>query len=115
MAALEQHRWPGNIRQLRNVLRTMVVLRNSDVLTRECLPADFFSGKNVAGAVMPPSIPAALRNPLESAERDALIQELKMAGWNLSKVAKQLKLSRNTLYRKLHRLGIETASRENYQ
>ena len=32
-----------------------------------------------------------------------------------AKVAKQLKLSRNTLYRKLHRLGIETASRENYQ
>ncbi|NMM04739.1 sigma-54-dependent Fis family transcriptional regulator [Polaromonas sp.] len=115
MAALEQHRWPGNIRQLRNVLRTMVVLRNSDILTRECLPANFFGSKNVAGALIPPPAPNALRNPLESAERDALIQELKMAGWNLSKVAKQLKLSRNTLYRKLHRLGIETPSRENYQ
>ena len=115
MAALEQHRWPGNIRQLRNVLRTMVILRNSDILTRECLPANFFGNRNVAGALMPPPAPNVLRNPLESAERDALIQELKMAGWNLSKVAKQLKLSRNTLYRKLHRLGIEIASRENYQ
>ena len=114
MAALTQHRWPGNIRQLRNVLRTMMVLRNSDVLTRECLPADFFSGRNVAGAVVPQPVLDTLRNPLESAEREALVQELKMAGWNLSKVAKQLKLSRNTLYRKLHRLGIETASRENY-
>jgi sigma-54 dependent transcriptional regulator, acetoin dehydrogenase operon transcriptional activator AcoR len=114
MAALEQHRWPGNIRQLRNVLRTMVVLRNSDVLTCECLPADFFGNKNVAGAVIPPPAPHTLRNPLEAAERDALIQELKLAGWNLSKVAKQLKLSRNTLYRKLDRLGIETASRKNY-
>ena len=114
MAALEQHRWPGNIRQLRNVLRTLVVLRNSDVLTRECLPADFFGGKHVAGVAMPPPVPGTLRNPLESAERDALIRELKTAGWNLSKVAKQLKLSRNTLYRKLNRLGIESASRENY-
>jgi sigma-54 dependent transcriptional regulator, acetoin dehydrogenase operon transcriptional activator AcoR len=114
MAALEQHRWPGNIRQLRNVLRTMVVLRNNDVLTRECLPADFFGNKNVAGAVIPPPEPHTLRNPLESAEREALIQELKLAGWNLSKVAKQLKLSRNTLYRKLDRLGIETASRNDY-
>lgn len=63
---------------------------------------------------MPPPVPGTLRNPLESAERDALIRELKTAGWNLSKVAKQLKLSRNTLYRKLNRLGIESASRENY-
>ncbi|MEO5660286.1 MAG: sigma-54-dependent Fis family transcriptional regulator [Polaromonas sp.] len=114
MAALDQHRWPGNIRQLRNVLRTMVVLRNSDVLTKDCLPADFFSGKNSSVTASPPTAPDRLRNPLESAEREALIQELKMARWNLSKVAKQLKLSRNTLYRKLDRLGIETASRENY-
>ena len=60
-------------------------------------------------------LPGSQIGPISAAERDALIQELKMAGWNLSKVAKQLKLSRNTLYRKLHRLGIETPSRENYQ
>lgn len=114
MALLEQHHWPGNIRQLRNVLRTMIVLRDADILTKECLPADFVVDKSVTAAVMPLFIPGSFLNPLESAERDALIQELKMARWNLSKVAKQLKLSRNTLYRKLDRLGIETASRENY-
>jgi sigma-54 dependent transcriptional regulator, acetoin dehydrogenase operon transcriptional activator AcoR len=114
MAALAQHRWPGNIRQLRNVLRTMVVLRNSDVLTCECLPTDFFGNKHVATAAIVSTPLHSLRNPLESAEHDALIKELKLAGWNLSKVAKQLKLSRNTLYRKLDRLGIDTASRTNY-
>jgi sigma-54 dependent transcriptional regulator, acetoin dehydrogenase operon transcriptional activator AcoR len=114
MAALEQHRWPGNIRQLRNVLRAMVVLRNSDILTRECLPADFFSDKNNACVVIPSTVLNNPLNPLESAERNALIYELKMAKWNLSKVAKQLNLSRNTLYRKLNRLGISTASRERY-
>jgi transcriptional regulator of acetoin/glycerol metabolism len=115
MDALERHRWPGNIRQLRNVLRTMVALRNSDVLTVENLPGDFFVGRPVAEqiATSPPP-PENSLNPLESAERDALIQELKMSRWNLSKVAKQLKLSRNTLYRKLERLDIKIASRENY-
>ena len=114
MEALERHRWPGNIRQLRNVLRTMVALRNSDVLTVDCLPADFGTGRRTVDQVTTPSCSETSLNPLESAERDALIQELKMSRWNLSKVAKQLKLSRNTLYRKLERLDIKIASRENY-
>ena len=115
MDALERHRWPGNIRQLRNVLRTMVALRNNDVLTIDNLPGDFFIGRPVVDQVTTPSMaPETTLNPLESAERDALIQELKMSRWNLSKVAKQLKLSRNTLYRKLERLDIKIASRENY-
>jgi transcriptional regulator of acetoin/glycerol metabolism len=115
MDALERHRWPGNIRQLRNVLRTMVALRNADVLTVDCLPGDFFAGRLVTDTVVTNTpAPENALNPLESAERDALIQELKMSRWNLSKVAKQLKLSRNTLYRKLERLDIKIASRENY-
>ena len=114
MDALERHRWPGNIRQLRNILRTMVALRNGDVLTVENLPNDFFIGRPPLDQIATP-LPALQNslNPLESAERDALIRELKMARWNLSKVAKQLKLSRNTLYRKLERLDIKIASREN--
>ena len=115
MDALDRHRWPGNIRQLRNVLRTMVALRDSDVLTVACLPSDFFAGRHRDDLVISTApVSENLLNPLESAERDALIQELKMSRWNLSRVAKQLKLSRNTLYRKLERLDIKIASRENY-
>lgn len=114
MDALERHRWPGNIRQLRNVLRTMVALRDSDTLTMACLPGDFFVGRHTEEGTSQVPLTENAFNPLESAERDALIQELKMSRWNLSKVAKQLKLSRNTLYRKLERLDIKIASRENY-
>ena len=114
MDALDRHRWPGNVRQLRNVLRTMVALRNADVIGVDSLPADFFSGRRIADQIATTPAPETTLNPLESAERDALIQELKMSRWNLSKVAKQLKLSRNTLYRKLERLDIKIASRENY-
>ena len=45
-------------------------------------------------------------NPLESAERLALLQELERRDWNLSSVARELGISRNTLYRKLQRLDI---------
>ena len=114
MDALERHRWPGNIRQLRNVLRTMVALRDSDVLTVDCLPPDFFASRPLAGKIVPKSVPASILNPLETAEREALIQELKISHWNLSKVAAQLKFSRNTLYRKLERLDIKLALRDSY-
>ncbi|RTZ42416.1 sigma-54-dependent Fis family transcriptional regulator [Candidimonas sp. SYP-B2681] len=114
MDALESHPWPGNIRQLRNVLRVMVALRNRDVLTIDCLPADFFVGPKLE--LVKGTMPADpnLLNPLELAERDALIQELKTSHWNLSKLARQLKVSRNTLYRKLERLDVHIASREIY-
>lgn len=46
-------------------------------------------------------------NPLECAERDALVRELHQHGWNISTLARKLKISRNTLYRKVQRLHIE--------
>ena len=45
-------------------------------------------------------------NPLEHAERDALLRELQRHGWNISTVARELHISRNTLYRKVQRLHI---------
>ena len=112
--ALERHSWPGNIRQLRNVLRTMIALRNNDVLSVECLSPDFAASMPNAASIATTAMPTSVLNPLELAERDALIQELKTARWNLSKVAAQLKLSRNTLYRKLERLDIKIAMRDHY-
>jgi transcriptional regulator of acetoin/glycerol metabolism len=46
-------------------------------------------------------------NPLKSAEREALLQVLKRARWNISTVARELGVGRNTLYRKLERLNID--------
>jgi transcriptional regulator of acetoin/glycerol metabolism len=51
--------------------------------------------------------PTLKLNPLESAERNALLQELGRRDWNLSSVARELHMSRNTLYRKLQRLNIK--------
>lgn len=114
---LERHRWPGNIRQLRNVLRTMVALRDCDVLTVNDLPSEFSATKLAhqeqqaqhQAAAQPDTQEAGL-NPLESAEREALLQVLKQSRWNISTVAKQLEISRNTLYRKLERLNINLSS-----
>ncbi len=106
MAAFDQHPWPGNIRQLRHLLRTMIALRESDLLTLADLPPEFATAVAPAAAPAEAPAPEGELNPLESAERQALIQELTRHGWNISTLARQLKISRNTLYRKVQRLNI---------
>lgn len=106
---LNNYYWPGNIRQMRNVLRTMIALAESDRITVDDMVDDLFreahnttdtlSSEPSAGTEIP-------HNPLRSAEREALLQELERHRWNISSAAKSLTLSRNTLYRKMKRCSI---------
>jgi len=104
--ALCTDQWPGNIRQLRNVLRAMIALRTSDLLDLADLPSDY-------GLRLRPAQPAAPApemdslNPLRRAEREALLRELDLEHGNISHVARKLGVGRNTLYRKMHRLHIK--------
>ncbi|MGN6389183.1 MAG: sigma-54-dependent Fis family transcriptional regulator [Burkholderiaceae bacterium] len=108
--ALEQYRWPGNIRQLRNVLRAMVALRDCDVLTVADLPPELRPERSAPAPAIAADAPPCGLNPLESAEREALLQVLRQSRWNISIVARQLQVGRNTLYRKLERLNIDLSS-----
>jgi transcriptional regulator of acetoin/glycerol metabolism len=136
LSLLERHRWPGNLRQLRHLLRTMIALRDADRLTVHDLPPEYrppcagmtpaaepaaelapaaaaepaaeLAPAAAAGAATVPGAKPDLRlNPFECAEREVLLLELKRHQWNLSGVARELNISRNTLYRKLQRLNIE--------
>ncbi|WP_296945478.1 sigma-54-dependent Fis family transcriptional regulator [uncultured Massilia sp.] len=125
LALLERQRWPGNVRQLRQLLRTMIALRETDRLTVDDLPAGYRVDLLAAPALTAPVPEAAAPadapggedaagptlNPLESAERTALLQELARRDWNLSSVARALGIARNTLYRKLQRLNIDPANK----
>ncbi|MFC3608687.1 sigma-54-dependent Fis family transcriptional regulator [Stutzerimonas tarimensis] len=95
--ALLAHSWPGNVRQLRNVLRTLVALSESDRIDlhalHEVLPVQ--------------TLPAAEARPLALAEREALLTALETRHWQMSRVAEDLGISRNTLYRKLRRNGLK--------
>ncbi len=108
---LMQHPWPGNVRQLRHVLRSGVALADGGTLTPEHLPS-------LAGALSPlPTTAAQLPAPAAAAdvpalapaqaqERQALLDQLEGQRWNVSQVAKDLGVSRNTLYRRMHKLHI---------
>ena len=84
----------------------MIALREFDVLTINDLPPDFSTGSLQPKRCEAAAVPETKLNPLENAERDALVQELEQHSWNITTLAKQLKMSRNTLYRKMRRLNI---------
>ncbi len=117
---LLDHPWPGNIRQLRHVLRTAAALADGRAIGREHLPSLVAPQAPAPGAVRPPAAPAPVAaaaeeelpvklNPIQANERQVLLQLLEHHRWNVSNVAKALDVSRNTLYRKLHKLHIEVS------
>lgn len=96
--------WPGNVRQLRNVLRTLVALCEDGRIGVEDLPALV---RNAPLAIVRPV--AAADNPhypLDDAERQALLAVLEEKRWHMTQVAAHLGVSRNTLYRKLRKHGL---------
>ncbi len=106
--ALRAYAWPGNIRQLRNVLRGMIAMRSADRLDGGCLPADYGVGEPEPVTPEESGLPPEAHdlNPLEKAERGALLKEIELHHGNISRVAQKLGIGRNTLYRKMRRLAI---------
>jgi transcriptional regulator of acetoin/glycerol metabolism len=92
--------WPGNIRQLRTVLRTLVALCDTSLIGLEDLPANIRQVRAKEGEQSP------ARSPLDDAERSALLATLEQQRWHMSHTAQQLGVSRNTLYRKLRKYEI---------
>jgi transcriptional regulator of acetoin/glycerol metabolism len=99
--ALLAFNWPGNVRQLRNVLRTLAALCDEGRIGVEDLPVVIRHGRE------PILQPDSSEHPLEDAERIALLKTLEQTRWHMTHTAEQLGVSRNTLYRKLRKHGIE--------
>jgi DNA-binding NtrC family response regulator len=116
MARLESHSFPGNIRELENIVRHAVVNCNRDRLMPEDLPGDLraadlqedFLGNGAIGASGPPAAPTAADDivPLETLEAQAIRQAISLCGENLVEASRRLGISRATMYRKVLKLGI---------
>ena len=92
LALFEQHPWPGNLRQVSSVLQVALAMAEEQPIRPEHLPDDFFVDLNLA-APLPPS--EGLDESID------LNQRLKAAGGNISHLARELGVSRNTLYKRL--------------
>ena len=103
--ALLDFSWPGNVRQLRTVLRTLAALCEGGRVGLIDLPAMIRQAFHQA----PISLQRG-KQPLEDAERLALLATLEQQRWHMTLAAEQLGVSRNTLYRKLRKHGIALRS-----
>jgi DNA-binding NtrC family response regulator len=99
MRALTDHAWPGNIRQLRNVLEQLVVCVAGDAIALPDLPPEV---RAPAAARFP-----RLRDAVGHAEREAILDALQQANNRREKAAEILGVSVRTLRYKLKRYGIE--------
>ena len=99
---MRQH-WPGNVRQLRNLIFSMVVMSQNSTLTLADLPADYREGQ--APAPQPSSAPVT--QELEAIERTHILATLEAHGGNRTHAAAALRISVRTLQRKLKAWGLE--------
>jgi sigma-54 dependent transcriptional regulator, acetoin dehydrogenase operon transcriptional activator AcoR len=101
MPLFKQHNWPGNFRQLTNLLRTAIVMAGEErEIRREHMPDDFL--EDAGDSVNAPPSAASPRTRLADVEISAIRKSLEAHGGNVSATAKALGVSRNTIYRKLN-------------
>jgi transcriptional regulator of acetoin/glycerol metabolism len=127
LARLENFGWPGNLRQLRNVLQALSAFCEGNVIGMDDLPAEIRDAKNIAAetgsrpmdSAGRGALPEEVSDPandqgaatdnlsyLDRAEREALLRLLRRHRWNVTKVATELGASRNTVYRKVNQFGL---------
>jgi transcriptional regulator of acetoin/glycerol metabolism len=111
-ARLHAHHWPGNLRELRNVLDFARAVCSGGCIELEDLP-DNLVGRAASAPVPLTRQPSVWQSIGEHPpEAVLLLQYLRAAQWNVTAVARQLGLSRMTLYRRMHRFGIVSPNQQ---
>jgi len=118
LASLEKYAWPGNIRELQNVAERMACIAENGCLDVEDLPLEIRQIQQVhqekgneprtnSARISVQAERQKKRHLSSAADRDELLHKLVACGGNISQVAAELGVSRNTVYRKIHAYQIE--------
>jgi len=104
--------WPGNIREMKNIIERLVIMTPGDTITEEQVPHPIRqSGPSQASGKCYSDLPS-FREAKSAFEKDYITAKLKENGWNVSRTAELLKIERSNLHRKITALGIEMDGRD---
>ena len=110
--AMRSYDWPGSVRQLRNVIETILILNEKPaqgVVSLDALPAELLSAPvDEANQVLQQSLSLPLREARELFEREYMTSQLKKFEGNISQMAKFIGMERSALHRKLKSLKVDS-------
>ncbi|EKE72606.1 nitrogen assimilation response regulator NtrX [Celeribacter baekdonensis] len=113
-AMLQTMTWPGNVRQLKNVIERVLILgESSGDIEAEELPAQDVSSEDDSRAILSPAIATLpLREARELFEREYLLTQINRFGGNISRTSTFVGMERSALHRKLKSLGVMTGNKQ---
>lgn len=97
IAIFERYPWPGNLREMQNIIKRAVLLTKGDLIQTAALPQELTAAK----------LTTAQPDSLSETEKQAIISALEKSGNNKSKAARSLNITRKTLYNKLNQFGLD--------
>ncbi len=96
---LEQFPWPGNARELRNVIERMAILTAGETIGLESVPLEIRMPRDQAPR-------STLHEARDAAERDHILRALEASNWNVSSAARALGMERTNLHKRIRALGL---------
>lgn len=118
IAAMQAYEWPGNVRQLRNVVERCIIMAaaNDESVKPDDLPSEITGETRSKDKAVSPSVDMVsmpLREAREEFERAYLCAQIKRFGGNISKTADFVGMERSALHRKMKQLGISAITKQN--
>ncbi len=107
---LRQHQWPGNIRELKNLVQRLLIQSNAPEIDASEAEAGLMPGINqiessLWSQILPQNL--SLREAREEFERQYLLEQFRLCDGNIARLAERVGMDRTNLYRKLRSLGID--------
>jgi sigma-54 dependent transcriptional regulator, acetoin dehydrogenase operon transcriptional activator AcoR len=108
-AALKNREWPGNIRELVNVIECMCYMSSNETLTTDDLPAGYQPGESLMSATPNTELTQSseTRSNLDIAEQQTIEIAIREFGGNITQAAKNLGIAKGTLYRKMKKYNLD--------
>jgi transcriptional regulator with PAS, ATPase and Fis domain len=106
MMVFARYDWPGNLRELRNVVEAMSLLAQGEIVDLEAIPADF--GAGMEQRPNNEAIAEVLSGGLEQVECHAIVAAIRKEQGNLTRAARQLHIARSTLYLKMKKYALSS-------